>query len=149
TIADLLNATVEQRIQARTVASDALIRVSYQTSVNASWRGTTAAMVGRTLEEAFALENLAWCQDAARAEIRLRVRGCNKLSLEQIAQSLHRKIKSANFRKTDFALALLSQDPSAWTVPAYISEGLLWLEHEVVPHPPEIAAPPINAGAVA
>ena len=61
-IAELLAATPEERIQARAAPDQALIRVAYQTEVEANWRGVTASVVGRTLEEAFALENLAWCQ---------------------------------------------------------------------------------------
>ena len=34
----------------------------------------------------------------------------------------------SNYKKTDFALALLAKDPDGWTVPRYIAEGLQWLE---------------------
>lgn len=140
TIVDLLDASVDQCIQPRTEAGDALVRVAYQIPVEVSWRGTTAAKMGRTLEEAFALQNLVWCQDADRAELGLRIRGCNQLSLDAIAQSLYRKVKNASFHKTDFALALLAQDPAAWAVPTYIADGLRWLEEQVAP-PPLAAAP--------
>lgn len=50
-----------------------------------------------------------------------------------MAERLYRKVKSSSFRKTDFALGLLAQEPSSWTVPAYISEGLQWLEDQVAP----------------
>lgn len=148
-IADLLAATVDQRIQPRTAAGDALVRVSYQTPVEVTWRGTTEIRTGRTLEEAFALQNLTWCQDADRKSLGLRIKGCNKLEVDGIAQSLYRKVKNASFHKTDFALALLAQDPAAWTVPDYIAEGLKWLEDQVAP--PTAAAVPqaVNADAAA
>jgi len=57
------------------------------------------------------------------------------------AQSLYRKVRTREFHKTDFALALLAHDPAAWTVPSYISEGLKWLEDQVAPPPPAVAAP--------
>lgn len=140
TIADLLSATIDQRIQPRAEGGDALVRVSYQTPVEVTWQKTTENRTGRTLEEAFALENLAWCQDADRKDLGLRIKGCNRLNIETVAESLYRKVKNANFHKTDFALALLAHDPAAWKVPSYISEGLVWLEAQVAPLPPEVEA---------
>ncbi|MEJ6002689.1 ATP-dependent nuclease [Paucibacter soli] len=136
TIADLLAATADQRIQPRVVAEDALVRVAYQMPVEVTWRGATEMRTGRTLEEAFALQNLSWCQDAARQDLGLRIKGCNKLSLGELSQSLYRKVKNPSFHKTDFALALLAQDPTAWTVPSYIADGLQWLEDRVAPSSP-------------
>lgn len=149
TIADLLAATDDQRIQPRAAAGAALVRVSYQKPVEVTWRGETEIRTGRTLEEAFALQNLAWCQDAERKDLGLRVKGCNKLDMGGIAQSLYRKVKNTSFHKTDFALALLAQDPAAWTVPSYISEGLKWLEDQVAPPPPAAAEPQANNTDVA
>ncbi|WP_426170522.1 ATP-dependent nuclease [Pseudoduganella sp. R-34] len=150
TIADLLIATAEQRTQLRGAAGGALVRVSYQTPVEVTWRGATESRTGRTLEEAFALQNLQWCQNIERKDLGLRVRGCNNLDLAGIAESLYRKVKNASFHKTDFALALLAQDPNAWTVPSYISDGLQWLEEQVAPIPPaEAAALRANVGPVA
>jgi hypothetical protein len=131
TITELLAATVEQRIQPS--SEGAIVRVSYQTTVEVFWQGKTGKRTGRTLEEAFALENLAWCQNADRKDLGLRVKGCNKLDLDTIAASLYRKVKNANFHKTDFALALLAHDPATWQVPNYISEGLQWLAGQVSP----------------
>jgi len=136
TIADLLNATADQRTQSRGEDGYALVRVTYQTMVDVTWNVRQMAMAGRTLEEAFALENLTWCQDAARSDLKLRVRGSGGLTAGQLAERLHNRIKGSNFNKTDFALALLAQDPATWTVPHYIADGLRWLEDEVTPVPP-------------
>jgi predicted ATP-dependent endonuclease of OLD family len=135
TIADLLNATLLQRTQLRAEDSHALVRVTYQTLIDVTWNMAQTAMAGRTLEEAFALENLAWCQDVARSDLKLRVRGSAGLTAEQLAERLHIRIKGSSFNKTDFALALLAQDPATWTVPRYIADGLRWLEDEVTPVP--------------
>jgi hypothetical protein len=67
------------------------------------------------------------------------VRGNAQLVLDELFALLHKKIKSSSFNKTDFALALLAQPPE-WTVPAYIREGLEWLEAEVTPIPVEAPA---------
>ena len=102
------------------------------------FRSPWPVVAGRMLEEAFALENLVWCQDTARAELRLRIRGAADLTIDQIAERLHNRIKRSGFNKTDFALALLAQDPETWTVPSYIAEGLRWLEDEITPVPPQV-----------
>lgn len=147
TIADLLAATSERRTQARLEEGHALIRVTYQSQVDVEWRGVSVPMTGRTLEEAFAFENLTWCQDADRADLKLRVRGNAGMDVAGLAERLHNRIKSSGFNKTDFALALLAQDPAAWTVPRYIADGLQWLEGEITPAPAPVA--PLAAAGVA
>ncbi len=138
TIAELLDATPDQKTQSRTERGQALVRVTYQTVVDVTWDAVQKPVAGRMLEEAFALENLVWCQDTARAELRLRIRGAADLTIDQIAERLHNRIKRSGFNKTDFALALLAQDPETWTVPSYIAEGLRWLEDEITPVPPQV-----------
>lgn len=138
-IADLLQAEPVHCTQPRANTGDALVRVTYQMLIDVEWRGETVAMAGRTLEEAFALQNLPRCQHVDCKDLKLRVRGANNLTLEELAEKLHKKIKSSSFNKTDFALALLAQDPITWEVPAYIAEGLHWLEAEVTPLLPEPA----------
>ena len=148
TIAELLATDEEGCTQPRVAVDDALVRVTYQTSVDVTWNGRTVRQAGRTLEEAFALENLVWCQAADQADLKLRVRGGGALSLEEIAERLHRKISGPSFHKTDFALALLAQDPTTWSVPHYIADGLRWLEREVAPSAAiaeELAAEPLAA----
>lgn len=132
-VGDLLVATSAECTQLRARDGEALIRVTYQKQRPVSWRGETKQLAGRTLEEAFALENLAWCQDAQRADLGLVVRGSAALTLDEIAPRLHRRVKSSEFNKTDFALALLSEDPKTWIVPQYIADGLLWLQDEITP----------------
>ncbi|WP_073562546.1 ATP-dependent endonuclease [Archangium sp. Cb G35] len=135
TIADLLTATEEDRTQPRTESARALIRVAYQTRVEATWRGKTAVLIGRTLEEAFAFENLAWCQDQQHADLKLLIRNNTALTVQQLAKQLHKRVTHSSFNKTDFALALLTHDPMTWAVPTYIADGLLWLQDEVTPRP--------------
>jgi predicted ATP-dependent endonuclease of OLD family len=140
-IAELLAASTDDRTQERQNGEGALVRVAYQTKINATWQGVTAEMTGRTLEETFALENLTWCQDPQRSDLKLKIRNNVTQSLDQLASGLYNKIKSSSFKKTDFALALLAKDPGSWTVPAYIAEGLHWLEAEVTPPPLQQSVP--------
>lgn len=145
-IADLLAADADDCVQARVAPHDALIRVSYQTVVEVSWKGEVALIAGRTLEEAFALENLVWSQDKARKALRLKMNGATNLDLAAISERLNKKIAASGFRKTDFALSLLEQDPKEWKVPTYIADGLRWLASEVTPAPPPAVDEFGNAG---
>jgi hypothetical protein len=115
---------------AKTVAADEFglgaIRVTYPCTVSLELGGEQIERAGRTLEVAFAFDNLEWTQDVANRELRLRVRAPQ--NLEDLARRLHDKVHSSNYKKTDFALALLAKDPDAWNVPHYIAEGLKWLE---------------------
>jgi predicted ATP-dependent endonuclease of OLD family len=139
TIADLQQATEADRTQQPTAATPALIRVVYQTPVIVTWNNEAQTFTGRTLEEAFAFENLHWCQAPQREELNLRVHNSAALTVQEMVTRLHKKIAGWSFNKTDFALALLAQDPGTWTVPAYIADGLLWLREHltlVQPSPP-------------
>ena len=110
------------------------------------WHDEVVRLTGRTLEEAFAIENLTWCQNADQADLKLRVRGSAALATAQLAERLHNRIKGSGFNKTDFALALLAQDPDAWNVPQYIVDGLQWLEGEITPPSQPVPAQAIGRG---
>lgn len=102
------------------------VRVTYPGTVDLSRGDEQLRRAGRTLEVAFAFDNLDWTQEAANRDLKLRVRAPQ--NLEHLAQRLHDKVHSSSYKKTDFALALLAKNPDAWTVPHYIAEGLQWLE---------------------
>jgi predicted ATP-dependent endonuclease of OLD family len=125
-IDELLNADSAAKTIAPNEFGLGAIRVTYPCTVNLERNGELIERAGRTLEVAFAFDNLDWTQDAAKRELRLRVAAPQ--NLEDLAQKLHNKVHSSNYKKTDFALALLTKDPEAWNVPQYIVEGLKWLE---------------------
>lgn len=102
------------------------VRVTYPCTVDLTRNDEQLRRAGRTLEVAFAYDNLDWVQEAANADLRLGVRAPQ--NLEHLAKRLHEKVHSSGYKKTDFALALLAKDPDAWNVPRYIAEGLEWLE---------------------
>jgi predicted ATP-dependent endonuclease of OLD family len=133
TVATLWDATAEQKIQARTNDNDALVRVAYQCRTNVTWNGQRLALAGRTLEEAFALENLVWCQHKDRRPLQLRIPKAGEKTLTALAERIHKRVQAKSFSKTDFALAILTEDPSSWSVPTYVAEGLRWLEAEIAP----------------
>lgn len=132
-ISDLLNAKEEQKTQNRTLICPALIRIAYQGNTEVTWKQEKALLAGRTLEEAFALQNLDWCQDEARKTLGLRViTKSGTFSLKDVREKLFNRI--INFKKTNFALALLMEKPADWNVPTYIAEGLQWLEQQLSPN---------------
>lgn len=115
TVAELWNAGDEQKIQTRTRETDALVRVAYQYPVDVSWAGATTAMAGRTLEEAFALENLAWCQDEARASLRLRIAKADEYDLDALASASTSGFKlPASIRPTLLLRSLRRNQLSGW-----------------------------------
>ncbi|NWO02085.1 MAG: ATP-dependent endonuclease [Idiomarinaceae bacterium] len=125
-IDELLNAGAEAKTRAADEFGLGAIRVTYPCAVTIEQDGLQIERAGRTLEVAFAFDNLEWTQDAANQELRLKVR--TPRDVEDLAQKLHNKVHSSNYKKTDFALALLAKDPETWNVPKYIAEGLEWLE---------------------
>ena len=126
------------------------VRVTYQVPTNVTWNGATASLCGRTLEEAFGLENAAWCQAAAQRHLGLKLRG-NPATPGDLASGLHKRVSGKSFDKTKFALGVLTEPPANWNVPLYIKEGLHWLDSVVsleLPAPlPEATEP--AAAAVA
>lgn len=97
-------------------------RVAFQTDVQVIENGAEYSMRPRTLEEALAYENFAL----------LRSRDLNigidiPIELAEAYTEIYERIRSDSFKKTDFAMSLLASKAN-WVVPAYISEGLRWLE---------------------
>lgn len=125
-IADLLEADDGTK----TLSAGGPVRVAYQTRQPATWADTTLSIAGRTLEEAFALENLAWTQEEKQQQLGLRVPNADTLSLEQLRAALHQRV-AGRFDKTGFALAVLADPEAKWVAPAYMVEGLKWLSAQL------------------
>ena len=100
-----------RKIQARTNDNQMhfMSRVAYQCPTDVTWGGETLTLAGRTLEEAFALENLTWCQDKVRKPLQLRIAKANEKDLATLAERIHKRVQAKSFGKTDFALALATQ----------------------------------------
>lgn len=137
TVAELWEATADDKTQLRANDNDALVRVAYQCRTDVTWGGDTLSLAGRTLEEAFALENLDWCQHKDRKPLQLRIAKNGEKDLCELASRIHKRVQAKSFSKTDFALALLAEDPATWVVPEYIAAGLRWLEAEIALPAPE------------
>jgi predicted ATP-dependent endonuclease of OLD family len=130
TIAELLDATDEEKLQEAPNGHGFKVRVTYQTPTDVTWNGATLSLCGRTLEESFGLENAAWCQAATQKHVGLKLRG-NPLTPGDLAAGLHKRVSGKSFDKTKFALGVLTEPPENWCVPPYIKEGLRWLDSVV------------------
>lgn len=130
-VAELWEVTAEQKTLSLAEGSSAEVRVAYQTKVSVTVGSATAQLCGRTLEEAFGLENADWCQAEANRAVGLKLKRAPS-SPEELAEKLHDRVVGKNFDKTRFALEVLASGPlNGWKVPTYIAEGLAWLEAKV------------------
>lgn len=127
TIAELFAASADEK---QTEGVNVRVRVAYQTPSPVVWNAATVQLAGRTLEEAFGLENASWCQAAAQRKLGLKLRG-EIADHQALAIGLHRRVTGGGFDKTKFALGVLTAPKDAWEVPRYIHEGLLWLKGHV------------------
>lgn len=129
-IGELWAATAEDKTRELKEAVPAKVRVVYQTPTAVVWGGVETQLCGRTLEEAFGLENAQWCQDQAQRQMGLKLKK-NPVDAKALAFSLHERVNGKSFDKTKFALEVLARDKEAWVVPTYIREGLAWLAEQV------------------
>lgn len=130
TINDLLAAPDEDKIEAIPATDHAKVRIAYQVPTVVAWAGKQASLCGRTLEISFGLENAAWCQDADRKTLGLKLRS-QVADPASLAAGLHKRVGGTYFDKTKFALEVLARPEEQWVVPKYIVEGLRWLEKAV------------------
>jgi putative ATP-dependent endonuclease of OLD family len=108
--------------------------VAFQRPVEAEFLGEQLVLHGRTLEETFIYENLQVFEgeDTFPSVVLPRV-------AEELNQFTFELIRNSSFKKTEFALTILSSDE--WQVPSYIRLGLVWLEQRLQCHDQVIEEP--------
>ena len=116
-VAELIAVTPEQKTD-----EDRGRCITFQKDIVVTDGGETVTMRPRTLEEAFAYENFSLLRDET-----LNLRFAVPAGLDDAYEEIYNRIKSSSFKKTDFAMDMLSTE-AAWQVPEYISDGLQWLE---------------------
>lgn len=99
--------------------------VVFQTDIQVVEGVNQYQMIPRTIEEAFAFDNF----DLLRGG-QLSLGITLPESLEDAYEVIFQRIKSSSFKKTEFALDLLSATED-WDTPSYIAEGLQWLENRL------------------
>lgn len=96
--------------------------VAFECDVIVSDGEKKLAMLPRTLEEAIAYENFALLRSKTLS-IGIPIPD----ELADAYEKIYEHVGSKEFKKTDFAMSLLATT-AEWAVPAYIAEGLRWLE---------------------
>ena len=119
--------------------------VTFQRPVMVKLGDADHEMHGRTLEEAFVYENLQLFQEESLS-FGVDFAGLN--TAEEIRVGIYDKVRDQNFKKTEFALSVVSS-LSAWRTPAYIEEGLQWLDKRLSPPVLNGAAPVASAEVAA
>lgn len=89
--------------------------------------GLQQSMKSRTLEEAFVHRNFSMYRSG-----QLSLGFAIPEALPDAYEAVYQRVKSDKFKKTDFAMEVLACQHD-WQVPAYIAEGLTWLENKLVP----------------
>jgi hypothetical protein len=135
-IEDLLTAKVDVKAPANADGTAGLIRVAYQTKEEVTWQGVTEARAGRTLEEAFALQNLDWTQSTDGKHLGLKIPTATEFTIKDLHDKLFKRVKG--FDKTSFALGVIATVNPTWKAPNYIVEGLVWLREKLELVAPEI-----------
>lgn len=130
TAADLLGLSDADKVVATEEKHGAHIRIACQTLVPVMWGGEIEKRAGRTLEEAFALQNLEWIHDDASPGLKLRIENADTLSLQQLHSEIYDRVKD-NLGKTEFALTLIAHPNQKWASPVYVVEGLAWLRDQL------------------
>lgn len=131
-ISELFEANDDAKTQIPSAISKSHVFITYQTPQKVTWEGKSKKISGRTIEEAFALENLAWTQKVEHKDLKLRVITLiDNRSLDEVKDRLYRRINLNNFNKTDFALRLMMKNSEEWKVPSYIDLGLKWLQKQL------------------
>ncbi len=101
--------------------------IAFQRSVTATIDNAEHSFHGRTLEETFVYENLQLFQNGLLS-IGIEIPDDH----ERIYQNVYDHIRKGSFKKTKFALDLLSREVD-WQTPVYISNGLEWLDKKLNP----------------
>jgi len=130
-IGELLAAGADRKAPANPDGSPGLVCVAYQTNETVSWQEAQEVRAGRTLEEAFALQNLDWTQSVDGKDLGLRISEASELSITELHEKLFKRVKGTHFDKTAFALRVIAAAEQRWKSPAYITEGLEWLRERL------------------
>ncbi len=120
TVAELIDLSSQQKTE-----EEKNRYVTYQKDVLVEQGVASLAMRPRTLEEAIAYNNYPLLRSGD-----LSVGIDIPEDLGEAYQSIYDRIRSNNFKKTDFAMNLLARNVE-WQVPSYIAEGLSWLEDRI------------------
>lgn len=106
--------------------------IAFQSDIQVRDGAANETLRPRTFEEAIVYENFSLLRSGALSL------GINiPASVKDAYQEVYDRVRSDDFKKTDFAMDLLACDEE-WLVPSYVAEGLSWLESRLSPPLPAI-----------
>ncbi|MGO3384336.1 MAG: ATP-dependent endonuclease [Acinetobacter guillouiae] len=112
--------------------SDTPVRIAYQTEIDIS--GTK--VYPYTFEDALVLENIETFKtiSATAGLLKKMVEATNAIDPNLAAKEAYLAINTDGVKKAEFALDILYfKEPASLKIPAYIKEGLDWLENKLQP----------------
>jgi len=128
-ISELISQSDTDKEQEICPDTKAKLRVAYQHPCEIDIGGETSTeFFGRTIEEQFAYENFAWLQLVEQQSLNL-IATADTLSGK--CEELFKRVNKG-FKKADFALELMALDTDSWVTPAYIGQGLQWLDKQLI-----------------
>lgn len=99
--------------------------ITFQQDIVVKENNNEMKMRPRTIEEAFVYQNFELLRNNT-----INIGVTIPQDLNDAYDEIYQRIKSSNFKKTDFAMNVLSINKD-WQAPNYIAEGLRWLEHRL------------------
>lgn len=117
TVKDLLEVQSKRKVHAEQDRC-----VAFQTGINVTEGENQHVMIPRTIEEAFAYDNFGLLR-GGQLDLGITI----SEGLADAYGDVYERVKSSSFKKTEFALNVLAATED-WATPAYIEQGLQWLE---------------------
>lgn len=109
--------------------------VTFQQAVSVPSYGDDKTMIPRTFEEAFIYENICKIREN---KINAFVSLDETANFEADFSNVYETVKAKDYKKVEFALNLIDTDED-WITPAYIVEGLKWLNNTLELKPVTVA----------
>ena len=119
TVSDLIELNPEEQVLAKDTCY-----VAFQKSTPVDGYEPDNPMHGRTFEETFVYQNMQLFRDKG---IDLGTDIPDDQGWEQEYSAVFGRVKSSSFKKTEFALDVVSSSTD-WSTPQYIADGLRWLQ---------------------
>lgn len=130
----LLDLKSDCKVETNPNITDAKTRIAYQTPVKVSFsNGTEHEFVPTTFEDSLAYTNFDGFKGMKGNGLIKKFKNAFKSeNATTIPDDVYSAIKSKSVDKAEFALDMIfNKDPQNIVIPAYIAEGLEWLENEI------------------
>ena len=131
----LLAIPKEAKVVTQKTLCQCLIRIAYQTPVEVEFNGSECEALSRMFEDCLIYTNFDFFKAMDTDDAGGLVKKINEAintatSFEKLHEEIYNMLRDGNStRKAEFALDVIyAIDPEAITVPAYIAEGLEWLQ---------------------